>query len=169
MIPGDIFMNRMIWINHMTMGSTPMNGKVFRELLDGISTKELRILHKNQDLIDRVKEISNMTREQLVAAVKDGYGLEVTDCMNGDLWVGTDDLEKVTPAWTKGKLPYGGWYLTFQQQDNDFDPWARYFLMQEVRTYIWSRYMEKKLGEKVSQKQYGPQIEDLAGHYGLYL
>lgn len=164
---------RAILINRVMAAGTPVQGRVFQELLDPFSDKEVAILHKNQDLVDRAKEISCMTREQLLATIKDGYGLEVTDCENGDLWITADALVGVTPAWTKGKLPYGGWYLTFQQSDNDFDPWARHFLMQEVRTYIWSRYMEKKLEErrilKRQRKQYGSQIEDLPEHYGLYL
>ena len=69
------------------------------------------------------------------------------NCNNGDVWIDiSEDVEKLTPEWiTKGQLPYSGWYLTFNGDDNEFMPWARNMLLQEVRINGWIRYMEHNL------------------------
>lgn len=164
-------MNKTMWVNSMILGLTGANAAVFRKLVADLNSKELVALRRNEDLVARVKEISSMSQEQLVQEISEGYGLEVTSCMNGDVWIGTDALDDFRPDWAvkNRQLPFAGWYLTYEPQDNEFEPWARAFLMQEVRIEVWARYLEKKIqkSEESHQQDVGPITEDM--YFGMYV
>ncbi len=141
-------MYKKVWINYMLGHNKPgLDSDVFNDLLDQLGVKELKILKRHDDLIERVVEICKMTKMALLQTIRNNYGFEVQSCNNGDVWIDVDDsVEALSPEWiTKGQLPYSGWYLTFNGDDNEFVPWARNMLLQEVRTNGWMRYMEHKL------------------------
>ena len=173
-------MNKKIWINYMLKSNEPgLDSKMFSGLLDTLGVKELRILKKNEDLIDRVMEICKFTKMGLLKTIRNDYKFEIQNCQNGDVWLEAgDSVEELTPSWIrKGQLPYAGWYLTFNGDNDTFSPWARSMLLQEVRVNLWVRYMEHKIKvasikpEKIknpfeSEKQ--PAIGS-GGAYGNYI
>ena len=147
-------MHRNVWINYMLAHNrTGLDSKIFSSLLDSLGIKDLKILKKNDDLVERVVEICKMSKMKLLMEIRDKYNFDVQNCSNGDIWIDGDDaVEGLTPDWIKkGQLPYSGWYLKFNGEDNEFEPWARNMLFQEVRINMWLRYMEHKL-DSVSEK-----------------
>lgn len=155
-------MYKKVWINYMLGHNKPgLDSKVFSELLDTLGVKELRILKEHDDLSERVVGICKMTKMALLKALRDNYGFNVQSCNNGDVWVeASEDVEALMPKWiTKEQLPYSGWYLTFNGEDNDFVPWARNMLLQEVRINGWIRYMEHKLDAATTGKKNPFEIE----------
>jgi hypothetical protein len=143
-----IMMHKKIWINHMLIhNKSGLDSKVFNELLDSLGVKELKILKRYDDLVARVVGICKMTKIDLLKTIRDDYRFDAQNCNNGDIWVdASDTAEDLTPEWiTEGQLPHCGWYLTFNGEDNEFVPWARNILLQEVRINGWVRYMEHKL------------------------
>jgi hypothetical protein len=146
----------MIWINSMLASSmkTPgLNPKVFREMLSSISARELKILIKHKDLIADAMKISGMDKHQLGNKVTTECLLQIEHCTGtcvGDVWIEVDKerAKDFIPDWmTKywnDKLPYQGWYMTYECDENDFVPWARDLLLQSVRIGIWERYLEYK-------------------------
>ena len=141
-------MYKKVWINYMLGHNKPgLDSEVFNALLDSLGVKELKILKRHDDLVERVVEICKLSKMGLLKTIRNDYGFDVQNCNNGDVWISVpEETEKLTPEWIeKGQLPYCGWYLTFNGDDNDFVPWARNMLLQEVRTNGWVRYMEHKL------------------------
>lgn len=154
-------MHKKVWIKYMLAHSlTGLDSKVFNSLLDPLSIKELKILKKNEDLIERVTDICKMSKMKLLVEIRDKYGFEVSNCQNGDVWIdGAASNEGLTPDWIKkGQLPFSGWYMRFNGDDSEFVPWARNMLFQEVRINMWLRYMEHKL-DKVSTKSNPFELE----------
>lgn len=148
-------MYKKVWINYMLGNKAGLDSEVFNELLDSLSVKELKILKRHEDLIDRVVEICKMSKMELLQTIRNSYGFDVQNCNNGDVWIdATEEVEALTPEWIKkGQLPYSGWYLTFNGDDNAFVPWARNMLLQEVRANGWMRYMEHKLDLAAGEKK----------------
>lgn len=124
-----------------------LDSKVFNTLLNTLGVKELKILKRHDDLIERVVEICKLTKMGLLKTIRNDYKFDVQNCRNGDLWIEADEsIGKLTPDWIKkDQLPYSGWYLTFNGNDNNFSSWARNLLLQEVRFNVWMRYMEYKM------------------------
>jgi hypothetical protein len=144
----ESIMNKKVWINYMLGHNKPgLDSKMFSGLLDTLGVKELRILKKHDDLIERVVEICKFTKMGLLKTIRNDYKFEIQNCQNGDVWIeGGESVEKLTPSWiSKGQLPYAGWYLTFNGENDSFSPWARRILLQEVRINLWLRYMEHKI------------------------
>lgn len=125
----------------------------YQKLLEGLSTKELEILRRYPELIDKLRGISKLTSTQALAELKEEYGLEVDGHMNGDVWISTEKLEEAIPDWFHSD--HCGWFKTLQ--DGEFLDWAKQLLMQEVRINIWIKYLEHKKDPK-------PEI-----FYGQYL
>jgi hypothetical protein len=141
-------MYKKVWINYMlARNKTGLDSKIFNELLDPLTAKELKILKKNGDLVTRVTEICKLTKMGMFKHIKNDYGFEITNCQNGDVWIdASDTTDTLVPEWIKeGQLTHSGWYLTFAGDENEFMPWARNLLLQEVRVNMWLRYMEHKL------------------------
>lgn len=154
-----------------------LDSKIFNELLDSLGVKELKVLKRHVDLTERVVEICKLTKMGLLKTIRDDYKFKVENCQNGDVWIeASDSVDGLTPDWIDdGQLPYTGWYLTFNGDDNEFMPWARNMLLQEVRVNAWMRYMEHKLevasgkSEKAQNPfEMGPHLP-WAGSGGNYL
>jgi hypothetical protein len=123
----------------------------YQTLLDGMSTKEILILKKHPDLIDKVKDITKMTLLQLLAELKDEFNLEVDQYNSNDQWISTENLEDAIPEWFTTN--HCGWFK--DSRDDEFLDWARNFLMQEVRINIWLRYLEHKKDHPKVTPSYG--------------
>lgn len=152
-----------VWINYMLAHNrTGLNSEIFNQLLDPLPVKELKILKKNDDLIEEVVAICKMTNTQLIKRLRDEYGFEISDCQNGDLWIDATDVnEPLTPEWVKKQtLPYEGWYLTTEDSSEQvlepFAPWARQLLLQEVRINGFMRYFKHKLAVASEKKVKNP-------------
>lgn len=145
-------------------------GKETRELLEKLGDKELAILSKNQDLLERVKEISKMSYLHLNHVIGTQYGLKVDNWSGGDFLLSTAELDQKAPSWWGST--HIGW--TFDTGNPpQFCSWARDFLMQEVRINIWMRYIEYK---RAALKSAVPEIDPAdilaaaaSGGHGNYL
>ena len=122
--------------------------KTFQALLDDFSTKELTILKKHSDLLDKVRWISKLNLVQILAELKDEYDLEIDTYHNGDYFISTEKLEDAIPDWFQSN--HCGWF----KGPAEFEVWARSLLVQEVRINIWIRYCEHKKNPK-STPSYG--------------
>ena len=148
-------MHKKVWINNILLyNKAGLDSEVFNGLLNSLSVRELKVLKKNGDLIERVVEICKLTKMGLLKTIRGDYGFDIQNCENGDVWISAaEDVENLTPEWiTKGQLPFHGWYLSFNGEDNTFVPWAQNMLLQEVRINGWQRYMEHKLEIATSNK-----------------
>lgn len=146
---GIPFINKRAFAFNMSQGN-----HIFQDLLDLMSVKEMKILRKHEDLVDRAMEIAKMTEVQLLAELKEGYSLEIEEYANGDLWISTETLEDSIPNWFSSR--HCGWFKT--RTHGEFADWARSLLIQDVRIAIWERYLEhKKEKPKVS------------GHFGTFI
>ncbi len=158
MIPPALFKNKSYALS-IVRNAVPAKlvGKSLHGLLDGLSSKELRILKKHEDLVLKVGRISIMHTAELVKEVKDDFGFEITRChVRSDLWVNIgEDLLAFRPTWCE--QTHFGWWLSVD--DGEFDVWARNILMQEIRVNISMRYLRDKKSTKSS-----PVID-----YGMYL
>lgn len=115
--------------------------KETRELLEKLGIKELQVLLKNLDLLDRVKTIAKMSDLHLDHLMRTSYGFKVDNWSGGDFLLGVGDLDQRAPTWWDSQ--HVGW--TFDVGNTvRFCQWARDFLMQEVRINIWMRYIEHK-------------------------
>lgn len=171
-------MYKKVWINYMLGHNKPgLDSAVFNTLLDQLAVKELKVLKRHDDLVERVIEICKLTKMGMLKTIRDDYKFEVTNCENGDVWIdASDSCEGLTPDWIKPQqLPHCGWYLSFNGDDNEFMPWARNMLLQEVRVNAWMRYMEHKLdvasgkpGKTQNPFEMGPQLP-WVGSGGNYL
>lgn len=132
---------RGFWISQIVVKTG--GGSAVADLLRNLSYKELSILHKNPDLQRRVHDIARHTRPQLLHALSKDFGLTVSDCMTGDYFVGQEQaLSDLIPEWLN-PLNFGFW-VPGGVEDVCFIKWARNFLMMEVRTNLWIRYLEHK-------------------------
>lgn len=138
----------------LSQNKTGVDSKVFNELLDVLSAKELKILKKNEDLITRVTEICKLSKMSMFKHIKTDYGFKIDNCQNGDVWIDASEVtDPFVPEWIKPKqLVHSGWYLSFSGVENEFMPWARNLLLQEVRVNMWLRYLEHKLEMAANKK-----------------
>lgn len=130
--------------------------KEFQTLLNLLSTKEILILRKHDELMDKVHEISKMGVQTVLEKLQTEYALDIDHHVNGDVWIGTEQLEDGIPDWFESS--HCGW---FKSLDKEFMVWARTFLMQEVRINIWIQYLEH---EKEKAK-----LDMLYPNTGMYL
>lgn len=121
-----------------------------QRLLEPLSTKELAILQKHRDLIERAQQIDKMTLNQLVRELENEFGMEVDPLRNGSYFISVDKPLDFLPERMDGPEG-GGWDVA---NPGGFIKWAEDFLMREVRINIWIRYIEykKKLGSLGSGK-----------------
>jgi hypothetical protein len=125
----------------------------FQKLLEGLSVKELDVLRRYPDLIDRVRDIAKLTEVQAIASLKEDFNLEVDGHLNGDVWIATEKLEEAIPEWFHSD--HCGWFKTVK--DGELLDFAKNIMMQEVRINICLKYLEHKKDPK-------PEI-----FYGQYL
>ncbi len=125
------FINKQAMVRNMGGGNSQ-----YQSLLNGLSAKEIKILRKHPDLIDTVRDITKMTSVQLLAELKEEYKLEVDQYPSQDMFISTERLEECIPDWFSTN--HSGWFIS---GGDDFQEWARSFLMQEVRINIWIRYL----------------------------
>lgn len=140
-------MSKKIWFNGITADMKKEDIEPVMKILDEFGISEIMELKKNKDLLARVKVIIGYSQEELLSILKKDYDLEITDCMNYDVYIGlTDEQEQSIPEWAVKGLPSSGWYFTLHKtRDGDnFSSWARDFLLQEVRLELWSRYLKEK-------------------------
>lgn len=142
------FHNKRVLAFNMSGGS-----QTFQDLLEGLSTREIIVLRKHTELIDRVREIANMNEPLILQELTEEYKLDVDLYQNGDIWIGTEQLEDSIPDWFE--TSHCGWFMN--REEGEFLEWAKQFLMQEVRINIWTKYLEH---------QKDPKSEP---HYGTYL
>lgn len=142
------FQNKRVLAFNMSGGN-----QTFQELLDGLSTKEIMTLKKHKDLIERIHDIVQMNEALVLQELREKYRLDLDLYQNGDVWIGTEQLEDTIPDWFE--TSHCGWFMN--RGEGEFMEWARRFLMQEIRINIWIRYLED---------QKNPNLEP---HYGTYL
>jgi hypothetical protein len=123
-------------------------------LLEKLSMKELKILHKHPDLGKRVMAISKMSPNDIIEELKTTYNLDISLFHNDDVWVSTENIEEAIPEWFDSL--HVGWFRS--RRTGEFLEWAQDFLLQEVRINIWLRYMEHK------KKNQG--LQQYAGYMG---
>jgi hypothetical protein len=123
----------------------------FREMVNTLSTKELTILRKNEDLIERMRTICKYSLNQMMTHLSEHYGIKIsytTDDLDAWIYV-DDDIQDLDPEWvirkprrTKGKtsFPYAGWYLS----EEEMLDWGRDLVLQEVRVNLFLRYFIRK-------------------------
>lgn len=132
-----------------------------QKLLKILPSNELRIIRKHKDLIDRVKAIVNTPVKELVDEIESQFGLVVNRFGAGEIWIDNEGLADAVPSWVDSY--HFGWYT-----DTDkLSSFCREFLLQEVRTNIYIRYLEfksLKLEEKARAK-----ATQVVGVYGNYL
>jgi hypothetical protein len=171
------------WIKYMLFASGTARSEAATELLEHLPLRELKVLHKNSDLVDEIIRICKLTKEELVTELRDRRGFSFTSCGNGDLWVDGEPAESLVP---KGlsfdgspggvKLPFPGWYLTYldgPEAGNEFVPWARNILLSEIRINLWMRYLEHKVsttsGAENPFKRAATSPSDEDPGYGNYI
>lgn len=157
---------RPAFINNMSIrhGLT----KESRDLLQKLSSKELEILLHHDDLLDRIKEIAKMPKEELDQALRTNYKLKVDSWWAGDVLICASEEASKPPSWWQDL--HIGW--VFDANDTDeLCAWARDFLLQEVKINLWMRYIEHK---KSKQKAKPPEVDPAdilaaAAGYQMYL
>lgn len=125
-----------------------------QRLLHHLNAKELQILQKNLDLVDRVSEVSKLDAKDLREILVIDYDLEV-EAHTGSIWISCTDIAKRVPENLANS--HVGWWF---EGEPEFVAWARDFLMQDIRINIMLRYIEHKREEAKSS---GPL------QYGMYL
>ncbi len=116
----------------------------YRELLDGFSGQELRVLRENPDLVSRVKEIAKMSVTQVLTELREEYSLEVDQYEEGSRWINTEKLDGAIPEWFYSD----SWGEHVSAREGEFMGWSRNFLVQDVRINIWVRYLQQEKREK---------------------
>lgn len=129
------FVDKRIVVHNMSQGDS-----AYQKLLDGLSDKELRILWRYPDLIEKVREIVKMPLVQIVAELQEEFSLEIEQYPTDNVWISTEKLEDAIPDWFTSS--HCGWFTG--TGDPEFLNWARDFLMQEVRINLWIKYLEYK-------------------------
>ncbi len=144
-----------------------------KQLLNGLTNKELHILSKNQDLLERIVAITRVSALGLYKVISDRFGFVITTVGQGygDFWADlnneTDNnLPEEFVEWYR-KTEHTGWYLSTVDA---FGAWAQDLLMQEIRTNLMLRYIEHKRAQKKSRMGAASRaVADIAAGYGLYL
>lgn len=130
------YINRQAVIRNMTAHHS-YDGEIQR-LLRHLNSKELQILQKNLDLVDRVAEISKLETKELREILTLDHDLEI-EAYPGSIWLSVIDLVKRVPENLTNN--HTGWWF---DNEGEFTSWARDFLMQEVRINLMVRYIEHK-------------------------
>ncbi len=158
-------MGKAMWVNWLMSKFSPVDRNKIRCFFETLSMREIRIIMKHEDLVDRVKEIFKYTKAEMLDELRKSRGLEI-ECHEENVWIETEELDKITPEWinyTYGtssipgeskhvKLTWPGFYMTFEEEKagepSEFTLWARETLLLEVRERLWARYIEYKAGAK---------------------
>ncbi len=107
-------------------------------MLDALPSNELEILGHHSDLQDRIHEIVSMSVDKLTDTLTKDFDLIVSQYGTGEVWIDVEKLEDAVPDWLDTR--HFGWYI-FTSELIEF---CRDFLMSEVRTNIYIRYLEHK-------------------------
>jgi len=142
-----------------------------RELLEKLSIKEIDILLKHLDLLERVKTIAKMSDMHLDHLISTEYGFRVDSWSDGDYLLSVSELDQRAPNWWQSG--HIGWMFEVGNA-KQFSKWAKDFLMQEVRINIWMRYIEHKkasLKSKTLEVDPADILEAAAGfhHFGSFM
>jgi len=152
----DLYLNRLAAIKNMSAKYN--QNSTLQELLEKLSNKELRLIQKNSDLVDRIYEISKMDMNTASIILEEDFCLSLDDYEGNSCWVGIEEIEKHLPKWIR--YTHVGWAL---EEIEEFMSFARDFFLQEVRINLWMRYYEHKKTSKPNQKELG------YSGFGLYL
>jgi len=112
-------------------------GNDFRKLIDCLTLQELKILKKDEGLVDRVKSILQLDAEDLREHFVKVWGLSAEECQNNDWWIDIEEARKKCPKWARATIE--GHYV----DGDDFVKWAQSWLMQEVRVNINIKRIEQ--------------------------
>jgi hypothetical protein len=132
-----------------------------QELLDTFTTKEIRILRRYPDLIDRIYQISQMTNTSLLEVLDSEHDLRpaVSPAGTADCWLSLGKLNSRIPLW----YPVSHVGLWFDgKEGSDFREFGQFLLLQEVRVNLWMRYIEYKKEKAKSS------AVDLRSHWESY-
>jgi len=174
MIPGNILANRSTCEDAIAR-TAKVGGETMKALLKTFSLKELKVIKKYPELVSRIAEIAKYTKIQLKTHLAEKYNINSVQS-TGDVWIEAEGLEDLEPEWLvggkdcryKGILPMSGWYLSYSEPENAFEPWARNLLLQEVRENLWFRWMEHKTKSTSSSKK-SKSSEELAEDWEYYV
>jgi hypothetical protein len=173
MLPEKTLMNKNVWIGSILVGcSSGMEArKTIRDLIKTLSAKELQRLNKHRDLVKRVWEICGYTKVEMrkLLSSKD-YNFDFSD-YEDDVYIQAEGTTSLEAEWStrrkkeKGRvrLPWPGWYLSY---NDDFMPWARNLLLQEVRENLWVRVIEEAVLKKTEEDA---RIAEEGYGYGCYI
>jgi len=153
MIPCGIFNNKGVIVANLAIHYRA--GTPFRKLIADLTLTELRILTKNEDLGQRIKDISYMEADDLREHMIKHWGLEVESCQTEDWWVDIEPVRKKLPAWSRATIE--GRYI----HGEDFVEWGRKWLLEEVRVNLSIRYIQDlREKEKLKKEKEQQEIED---------
>lgn len=151
----ELWMNRTAVIRNMS--ARHGYSSELQKLMEDFSNRDLKILQKHPDLIDRLHAVAKMEANEITVTLEEDYGLTLDGYEGNSCWIGTQDLEERIPGWIK--TTHVGWAVDGMESFMDF---ARKFLANEVRMNLAMRYVEYK------RKNPGPKIIHGAG-FGMYL
>ncbi len=120
------------------------DGEVLR-LLQILPAQELAVIKTNTDLLERIQEIAEIDVVEMLQILQSDFSLDVKPFSNGEMWLGTDNLDDAVPDWFYTQ--HIGWYLDAA----DLLKFGQDFLMGEVRMNIYLRYLEQQ-AEKVAKE-----------------
>jgi len=130
------FVNREAVIRNMTTqyGRDPD----MQALLGDLTTHELRVIAKHQDLMSEVLRISKIDFETAKLTLEERFGLEIEEFSN-DYWVSTTRWEDEIPR--ELRTQHIGWYA---DREEGVVCVAKMLLLREVQVNLVMRYVEHK-------------------------
>lgn len=142
-------------------------GGDFRDLIKHFNLKELNVLKQDEELIERVSDISKLGAEDIQEYMLKEWGLVAESCQNDDWWVDIDGMRDRIPKWARAVIE--GTYVS----GDDFVDWGRARLMEEVRVNVNIKIIEelrevqKKKAQEELERQYSEAC--MYGAYGICL
>jgi hypothetical protein len=134
----DETVNALVVINRL--------GPEFKRLVGNLSVDELNVLIREVDLLERVRDVSNMDEEEIRSHMSEAWGLIAESCQNDDWWIDIEPIRHRLPSWTKAVIE--GQYVFARR----FAEVGRDMLMQEVRVNINLRLIQLKKEAVRSQR-----------------
>ena len=134
------YLHRPAVIRNMTAQYSYDSG--LQTLLSSFGSKELKLLQKSPDLIDKLHEISQMDENTAYIMLEEDFSLNM-DEYGTACWVGTQNISDNEPSWVK--TTHVGWAVSGMEE---FMELARDLLAQQVRVNLWMRWVERKKKSK---------------------
>ncbi len=125
-------------------------GDPFQKLLKPLGVRELNVLKKDPELIQRIKDVVKLDADDIREYMLASWGLRVESCQDDDWWADIEDIRDKLPEWTRAVVE--GSYIPGE----NFLDWGRSLLMEEVRVNINIRRIEElkvKLKEERAKEQ----------------